>query len=414
MARTPSMTTAECEAILGPRGALNVNADNRNTAKKWLVATGYPAAFVGGLSMFELAMAYNDKPDWREKLDKKLAEMRQLQADCGEDEPAAPVVPVDGAPVAAPVVASVNPFPAGNDAQAALQALSALFNRNALTETQIREIARHEVAQIAPRPIEVHFGNVDRPAVRIDEHVSPQFDRVLRLTANGANVLLVGPAGCGKTHMAEQVAKALGATYGAIHGSAGASESALTGWLLPVEGGKFEYCPSVFVSLYEQGESLFLCDELDAFDPNMLIVANGALANGHMHIPHRRHAPCVIRGKNARIMATANTYGTGANPIYAGRSPLDAATLDRFVIVTIDYDRNLESTIGAANGLDASEMASIWALRDKVRESALRRVVSTRAFQKAGIMKASGDAWSTVMNTLVEGWSRDERAKVGM
>ena len=91
-------------------------------------------------------------------------------------------------------------------------------------------------------------------------------------------------------------------------------ELALTGWLLPSDGGKFEYVPSRFVELYEKGESLFCFDEYDAFDPNMMMVANGALSNGHLHIAHRREMPSTKRGNNVRMMATANTYGTGANP----------------------------------------------------------------------------------------------------
>ena len=50
-------------------------------------------------------------------------------------------------------------------------------------------------------------------------------------------------------------------------------------------------------------------------------------------------------------MATANTFGTGANPMYAGRAALDGATMDRWIIVTVDYDRDLEADIGKAAGL---------------------------------------------------------------
>jgi uncharacterized protein YajQ (UPF0234 family) len=58
-------------------------------------------------------------------------------------------------------------------------------------------------------------------------------------------------------------------------------------------------------------------------------------------------------------------------------------------------------------------MGELWTLRDKVRAAQLRRTISTRSFQKAGIMKAAGDNWQTTMTTLTEGWSRDEKAKVG-
>lgn len=252
------------------------------------------------------------------------------------------------------------------------------------------------------------------PTVTLKGRRHPCFERVLKLASQGANVMLVGPAGCGKTHMAEQIAKSLKLDYGAIHGTAGASESSLTGWLLPGKGGNFEYTPAPFVTLFEQGDSLFLFDEVDGFDSNMLLIMNGALANGYLHIPHRRGKPVVNKGENVFILATANTYGTGANPMYAGRSPLDAATLDRFVIVTMDYDESLERDLGKAAGLVDLEMQQLWTLRKRVREASLRRVISTRAFQKAGIMKAAGDDWKTVMSTLTEGWTRDEKQKIGV
>src|SRR5712671_3257940 len=59
MGKTP-MTAAEVEAAVGRRGEITVTAENRALVRKWFVAQGLPALFVGGLSMRELALAYND------------------------------------------------------------------------------------------------------------------------------------------------------------------------------------------------------------------------------------------------------------------------------------------------------------------------------------------------------------------
>lgn len=276
-------------------------------------------------------------------------------------------------------------------------------------DTRVLELIRQHAA---PRILELR--RPETKPVKLAEYTHPIFERVLRLTNQSANILLVGPAGCGKTHIGEQLARILKLDFGAIHGTAGASESALTGWLLPGKGGSFEYTPAPFVQLFEDGDSLFLFDEMDAFDPNMLLIVNGALANGHLHIAHRRGKPLVKKGKNVHILATANTYGTGANPMYAGRSSLDNATLDRFIVITVDYDEALERKLGLEAGLTELEMNEIWQLRKRVREAQLRRVISTRAFQKAGVMKAANDPWRVVMSTLTEGWTRDERTKVGV
>jgi hypothetical protein len=45
------------------------------------------------------------------------------------------------------------------------------------------------------------------------------------------------------------------------------------------------------------------------------------------------------------VCAAANTYGTGADALYVGRNQLDAATLDRFYVVEMDYDRKLEAKL---------------------------------------------------------------------
>ena len=58
MARTASMTVAEAEAAIGRRGDVTVTSENRGLVRKWFVAQGLPALFVGGLSMRELALAY--------------------------------------------------------------------------------------------------------------------------------------------------------------------------------------------------------------------------------------------------------------------------------------------------------------------------------------------------------------------
>src|SRR5580765_1954203 len=430
--RYATKTTAECEAILGPRGQFFTNKDNRWTVRNWLTAQGFKSDFVNRLTYAELSGAYNDVtggkieylrcqanagllpvqpqviaayPTQDEK-DAAIAAHQDAQRRAMQDDNAAKAK-VNG------VVAGI-PLPTQPSVSQVAEMLTRLLAQQTptLDVDAVRQIVKDEVQGLKPRPVEVKLNGA--AGVVIEERVHPVFDRVTKLVSQGLNVLLVGPAGCGKSHLCEQIARAFKADYGAIHGTAGASESALTGWLLPSDGGKFEYVPARFVELYEKGESLFCFDELDAFDPNMLLVVNGATANGHLHIAHRREMPSTKRGTNVRLMATANTYGTGANPMYSGRAALDGATLDRWVMVPVDYDKDLESDIGRAGGLSAAEMADLWSLRDKVRAAGLRRTISTRAFQKASAMLAAGDTWLTVKETLVQGWSKDERAKVGL
>lgn len=269
----------------------------------------------------------------------------------------------------------------------------------------------------------------DSKPVTLKERTHPLFEKVLRLVKAGMNVLLVGPAGCGKTTLAHQIAKALKRKYGTLHCTAGASESQLTGWLLPTgESGEFTYVPSEFVKLYEEGNSVFLLDEIDAADPNVLLVINAALANGALHVPQRYSNPHVARGNNAAIIAAANTFGTGADTVYAGRSQLDGATLDRFYVIEMSYDEALEAEIAG----DTPQHVDVWQaadkptddellglrhwvkeLRQRVVANRVRRVVSTRMLQKAIAARKAGIAVNELKRDLLAGWTRDELTKAG-
>ena len=295
-------------------------------------------------------------------------------------------------------------------AGAKLAALIQQLAGNSVNEERVRAIVADAIAsQPAAATREVKIVVQGARETRIEEHTHPVFAETVKALDAGLNVLLVGPAGCGKSHLAGQVASALGRTFGTLHCTAGASESQLTGWLLPVgDGNRFEYVPSQFVRLYGEGNSLFLLDEIDAADPNMLMVINGALANGHLHVPSRYQNPEVPRGKDTSIIAAANTYGHGADMLYAGRNQLDASTLDRFYVIPMDYDLELERALAPASVLDWA-----WALRKRAAETKLRRVVSTRTIQKAAAMLGAGLEWEHVKSRLLAGWTRDELAKVG-
>jgi hypothetical protein len=461
MARTPSLTPQEAESLIGKRGHIAVNSENRPLIRKWVVSQGYPALFVAGLSMRELALAYNQTDgSGLAAIKRKLDELEngdenddapqpapiptpylrddpraapqeaaepaaepetpQEAAEPAADQPepmAAPMAP-QPAPNAAAQPIPGNAIPANVDPMALLRQLLLQGWTPGLDENRVRAIINESLAGVAPRVIEVR--HQDKKPIRIEGIVHPQFERALsylsKIGPNGyqANIMLVGPAGCGKTHLIKQLAKALDVDHTIVGGTAGASEGDLIGRLLPGDGGKFEYHPSKAIKLYEQGKALIGFDEIDGFDPNMLMVANMPLANGSWFVHLRKDNPEVLRGANTYFMATANTYGTGANPIYAGRNAMDGATRDRFIFITVDYDRTLEESIAAAGGLTAAEMAGLWELRDRAREAQLRRVISTRSFQKAAIMKQSGESWREIRDHLLEDWTKDEKAKVGV
>ncbi|HPU07968.1 MAG TPA: AAA family ATPase [Thermogutta sp.] len=231
------------------------------------------------------------------------------------------------------------------------------------------------------------------------------FAKVRQLAQLRVPIFLPGPAGCGKTHLAHQVAKALGLRFGTISCSAGMSEAAILGRRVPGHGG-FIYEKSLFVDLYENG-GVFLFDEIDAADPNVLLIINSAVANGTLAVPARTEKPIAKRHPDFIIIAAANTFGRGADRLYVGRNTLDESTLDRFRLGTVplDYDKQLENRLCP----DKELLDAVWRIREAAGQAKLRRIVSTRFIKDAHMARVKlGWSLKTVINQLVLGWSDDE------
>lgn len=291
----------------------------------------------------------------------------------------------------------------------ALDALRKLLSPT-VDEATVRQIVMAEVKKAMDDSpvVKIEVVRPDGSAHKVEGHVRPEFKKILTRATVGINILLVGPAGSGKTHLAHQVAEALGRPFASISCTAGMSESSLQGWLIPGDGGSFQYLTSDFVRMYEEG-GVFLFDEIDAADSNTLLFVNQALANGSFFLPIRKGSSVVKRHPDFVCMAAANTFGTGANQSYAGRERLDESTLDRFRagVVSLDYDQTFERKSVAPDLL-----AWGWAIRKRISESRLRRVMSTRFLLDATKLLKAGETVEEIKATFFEGWSSDEIKKV--
>lgn len=151
-----------------------------------------------------------------------------------------------------------------------------------------------------------------------------------KLIKHDMNVLLEGPAGTGKSTIIKNVAEELEFDFYSISMTKQTTLNALIGFL-SING---NYIPSQLRTAVEHG-GIMLLDEIDASDPNTLLCLN-SLENGYLACPDG----VIQKHKDFRLVATSNP--SGEHQIYTGRSKLDAATLSRFDIVTIDRDPALE------------------------------------------------------------------------
>ena len=196
------------------------------------------------------------------------------------------------------------------------------------------------------------------------EVVHEKFSMILACIKSGIPVYLAGPAGSGKNHTLEQIAKAL--NLGFYFTNSVQQEYKLTGFI--DAGGN--YHETEFYKAFKNG-GLFFLDEMDASIPEVLVLLNAAIANGYFEFPNGR----ITAHEDFRVVAAGNTVGSGADENYTGRMVLDQATLDRFAIINFDYDKNIELKLAKGN---IQLVDFIRQLRDKADKTGIRATFSYR------------------------------------
>lgn len=296
--------------------------------------------------------------------------------------------------------------PAPGDAATNLAAAIAAIAAQSVDVATVRRIVDEALAGQA-RPERVVYVN-RHTGTRHEggDYQHPAFDEIVENMANGISTLLVGPAGSGKTTLGREVAKVLGRKATVI-GCAGSSPITFTGnWLPTGEGGAFDMHLSDFAKACIDGDNVVVLDEFDRVNPADALTLNDVLASGEYRIPGYG---TVRQADTTGIIATANTFGSGSDPMYVSEM-LDSSTLSRFdcAVIHVDYDRDLEKRIGS----DAL-LAWAWKVRDVIDSHGIRRTMSTRTIVKAQQMLDMGRPMATVQQRYFAAWSRTERSKVG-
>ncbi len=163
---------------------------------------------------------------------------------------------------------------------------------------------------------------------------------LVMLISEDIPILLHGERGSGKTTAIKQAAEELDFPFYVVSMTRQTTLSHLMGFM-NVNG---IYVPSLFRTAIEEG-GVFLLDELDAADPNVILSLN-TIENGFVSFPDS----IVQVHKNFRLVATANPFNDHSH--YTGRATLDAATLDRFDKIALNRDGNLEASLVSPETFD--------------------------------------------------------------
>lgn len=254
-------------------------------------------------------------------------------------------------------------------------------------------LEKHIVETFGVLP-QVHEVRTPAETHKIEGIVHEKFDTVLNLVSADIPVFLTGPAGTGKNVICKQVADSLGLEF--YFSNAVTQEYKITGFI----DANGHYHGTQFYEAFTKG-GLFMLDEMDGSIPEVLIMLNAAIANRYFDFPTGRFEA----NENFRIIAAGNTFGTGADIEYTGRYQLDAASLDRFALVEVDYSKLIEDSI--ARG-DDELTAYIRAFRAAASNAGIKHLATYRSIERIKKLDGIVDTGEALKAAFLKGLSKDD------
>lgn len=228
------------------------------------------------------------------------------------------------------------------------------------------------------------------------EILHKKFDTVLKFVNANEPVFLTGAAGCGKNVLCQQIAKALGLKF--YFSNAVTQEYKITGFT--DANGIFH--ETQFYKAFKNG-GVFMLDEMDASIPEVLVILNAAIANRYFDFP----APIgyVEAHPDFRVIAAGNTFGLGADMEYVGRNQLDMASLDRFALIEIDYDFEIEKML-ANNDIELVDFAEDF--RKACSKAGIRALCSYRSISRIATMNGALGTEECLKVCLLKNLQKDD------
>ena len=267
--------------------------------------------------------------------------------------------------------------------------------------TAFADIKQLEAFVDSEKPLIVNLGTIEKPKRQLVHKAFKTITKILQSTKRKEkNIMMVGGAGGGKTHLAKSVADALKLNFYPMSVGLQTTKSDLLGFI----NANGIYMPSPIRLAYENGGVLLL-DEFDAAHAGVITILNSLLANGHCSFPDGT----ILKHKDFICLCACNTYGKGGTIDYVGRNRLDAATLDRFIIVDIDYDANLEKK------LTNNELwfGIVKQIREQINKQGIKMIVSPRASMDGADLLDAGFKMQEVIDMCIfKGCDKDIKTKI--
>jgi cobaltochelatase CobS len=249
----------------------------------------------------------------------------------------------------------------------------------------------------ATRKRKVSRKGTDNFAVRFRE---PKYAKaVAKLIEYGRPVLLVGPAGSGKTRLFYDIAQKAGKTIYRVNFDGGMTPEAFLGGIRfrTVKGADGSSVQETFfmegpvIKAAMEGAWLLL-DEIDKIQPEYAAALHAMTEDIHNPIVINDDGGRIIMPHpDFRIFAAANTLGNVEESAlgYYGSSPMNAAFKDRWAILQVDYPHDEAAIVNEI--LKNKEMAEKLVKVAKLARQAMAEGQTRRLIAWASTFKFLGD-----------------------
>ena len=208
---------------------------------------------------------------------------------------------------------------------------------------------------------------------------------LVRSAMRAKNIMMTGPAGCGKTQAAKTLVKALDRPD--FYFNLGATQDPRGTLIGNTHFKKDEgttFCESLFVKAIQTENAIILLDELSRAHPEAWNILMTVLDPGqrYLRLDEHQDAPTIPVAKGVTFIATAN-IGTE----YTATRVMDRALVDRFIIIEMDaldakneseLLRMLHPNLDKQIADDIAEIASITRKECRSESPKLTSAVSTR------------------------------------
>lgn len=251
--------------------------------------------------------------------------------------------------------------------------------KSSVDEDKVKELIKQGLEKVS-KPKTLEIKNLDTGEISKIENPHKSITTLLYYISKRHHVYLHGPAGSGKSTAAHQVSKALNLAFGYLSLNPQTPDSRILGFI--DAGGT--YRPTPFYNCYKDG-GVFCIDEMDNASASLLTTLNSMLENGLGAFP----CGLVPRHKDFVLVATGNTNGKGANPMFPERRPFDSAFSERFTFLEWDYDTDLERKVTFLINPNADTwLAWVWKAREFCKKNFPKIMISPRAsFKGAEYLK---------------------------